>query len=213
MQVIIINETTQEFNGLRYWARVSKYYSRSTRRGGARRLHRDVWEYHNGPIPKGYHVHHKDTDRKNNQPDNLELRPASKHLSHHGKQGDHANWVAAQQRGAALWHGSEEGKEWHKEQYEKHCKAVLHKKVEHTCVVCGEKFMAQAGAKTCSRRCRAKLERGRDSYRVEKTCATCGEKFMAPRFSRQKNCSRECGIVAAKDKRLHGPNGKFIKKG
>lgn len=213
MQVIIINETTQEFNGLRYWAKTSKYYSRHTRKGGPRRLHRDVWEYHNGPIPNGYHVHHKDANRQNNQLNNLELRFASKHLSRHGKQADHTNWIAAQQRGAAAWHGSEEGRRWHKEQYEKHCKAVLHKKVEHECIVCGKKFIAQSGAKTCSRNCRAKIERKSPAYKTERICSYCGKTFMAPKHSPQKNCSRECGIIVAKAKRLHGPDGKYIKKG
>ena len=23
-------------------------------------LHRDIWKYHNGEIPSGYHIHHKD---------------------------------------------------------------------------------------------------------------------------------------------------------
>ena len=68
MQVNVINESTQEFNGKNYWLYPnSKYYERYKKR-----LHRAVWEYHNGPIPKGYHVHHKDNDRANNQIENLE---------------------------------------------------------------------------------------------------------------------------------------------
>ena len=35
--------------------------------------HRIVWEKENGPIPKGYVIHHKDGDRKNNAIENLEL--------------------------------------------------------------------------------------------------------------------------------------------
>lgn len=35
--------------------------------------HRIVWKRHNGSIPKGWHVHHKDGDKLNNAIDNLEL--------------------------------------------------------------------------------------------------------------------------------------------
>lgn len=35
--------------------------------------HDVIWEAANGPIPKGYDVHHKDEDKLNNDMDNLEL--------------------------------------------------------------------------------------------------------------------------------------------
>ena len=52
------------FNGLKF-TRDDKtgYYLNSTIR---KRLHRCVWEYYNGEIPKGYHIHHKDNDKSNN---------------------------------------------------------------------------------------------------------------------------------------------------
>lgn len=36
-------------------------------------VHRLVWEVANGPIPKGFHIHHKDRNRLNNELSNLEL--------------------------------------------------------------------------------------------------------------------------------------------
>lgn len=45
--------------------------------------HRFVYETFNGPIPKGHHVHHKDHDPSNNDPDNLVLMTAAEHIKHH----------------------------------------------------------------------------------------------------------------------------------
>ena len=52
------------FNGNRY-TRSGKYYYK-TRWKSRTALHRDIWEFHNGPIPPGFHVHHIDHDRENN---------------------------------------------------------------------------------------------------------------------------------------------------
>lgn len=46
-------------------------------------LHRVVWEKHNGPIPKGYVVHHIDHNRKNYDISNLCLLPMSEHNRQH----------------------------------------------------------------------------------------------------------------------------------
>lgn len=50
-----------------------------------KRLHVYVWEYYNGcEVPKGYHIHHKDHDKNNNEIENLALLSASEHASLHG---------------------------------------------------------------------------------------------------------------------------------
>lgn len=45
--------------------------------------HRLVWERHFGPIPDGYHVHHKNGNKRDNSLENLELLPASEHHREH----------------------------------------------------------------------------------------------------------------------------------
>lgn len=57
-------------------------------------MHINVWIAHNGPIPKGYVIHHKDyltnTDNKtNNDIDNLQCMTRAEHASlhHKGKKG------------------------------------------------------------------------------------------------------------------------------
>lgn len=44
-----------------------------------------VWTVFNGPIPKGYVIHHKDHNSLNDRLDNLELMTKAEHVSHHKK--------------------------------------------------------------------------------------------------------------------------------
>lgn len=45
--------------------------------------HRVVWEEHHGPIPEGYHVHHKNGDKRDNRIENLEVLSPQDHSEHH----------------------------------------------------------------------------------------------------------------------------------
>ena len=45
-----------------------------------------VWEHFNGPIPDGMDVHHRDENKLNNSPDNLELMFRSEHVSMHRRE-------------------------------------------------------------------------------------------------------------------------------
>lgn len=52
-------------------------------------VHRVIWEYHNGPIPDGLEIDHKDTNRDNNKIDNLRLvtsKENKENLSYHIKE-------------------------------------------------------------------------------------------------------------------------------
>jgi hypothetical protein len=51
----------------------SGYVQLSKAINGTRLEHRIVWEQHNGPIPKGMHIHHIDGVKTNNNIDNLSL--------------------------------------------------------------------------------------------------------------------------------------------
>lgn len=75
------------FEGRNYTLQDSGYYTHGNYRnkGGQRLLHREVWAKANGrPAPDGYDVHHKDHNKDNNDPSNLELLSASEHARHHG---------------------------------------------------------------------------------------------------------------------------------
>lgn len=61
-------------------------YVRITVEGKRVKKHRWVWEQHNGPIPEGFVIHHKDGNIFNNDITNLELLPDGKHRSHHNNE-------------------------------------------------------------------------------------------------------------------------------
>jgi hypothetical protein len=85
---------------------------------GVESLHREVWKFHNGPIPDGAVVHHVDENPLNNDIDNLALMDGGGHVSHHTKgkcsdaQRAHLESIRYL---AAAWHRSDEGREWHRE--------------------------------------------------------------------------------------------------
>lgn len=65
-----------------------KYFCSSDGKG-ERYLHRAVWVAHNGPIPDGWHVHHKDGDSLNNDISNLEAIDGCEHVRQHGLAAPH----------------------------------------------------------------------------------------------------------------------------
>lgn len=82
----ILDDRRQAFDGATYAARpdAGGYYRRTV---GARTvyLHREVWAAAHGPIPDGYHVHHRNGDTADNRLANLELIEARAHVSRHGR--------------------------------------------------------------------------------------------------------------------------------
>src|SRR5882757_4871282 len=139
--VIIISATIQEFHGVRYY-RCGPYFQRK-----GVRLHRAVWESIHGAIPDGFHIHHVE----------------------HGR--DIANLAQIVPRleqariAAASWHGSDEGKRWHSEHYERHIRPVMGRTVEKSCQQCGKHYSviaSKAGeSKFCHANCKARALRAR----------------------------------------------------
>lgn len=72
-----------EFNGAKYTMRNTGYYAKTD--GKRTLLHRDMWEFYNGPIPHGFDVHHIDEDRLHNEIGNFECLPKSDHTRLHQK--------------------------------------------------------------------------------------------------------------------------------
>lgn len=122
-------------------------------------LHRAVWEFHNGPIPVGHHVHHKDENFLNNAIGNLECLPASVHANKkHKKRTEYARskeqhaHLARIRKAAAQWHSSPEGRAWHSENGRRTW--IERKKHELICAECGAPFSAFiARAKFCGKSC------------------------------------------------------------
>ena len=149
---------TVVFNGKRY----NRYpespnpaHRRYFARSGAR-LHRDVWIFHNGPIPEGMHVHHIDGDTGNNDISNLACVSRKEHWRLHAEELSARNRTPEQRKHldgirskASEWHKSEEGREWHR----RHALTSLSKswgkprdlpQIAMRCVWCGKETMAKS---------------------------------------------------------------------
>lgn len=161
MEVEVISRTVQKFNGESFYL-CGMYFQHK-----GKRLHRAVWEYHHGEIPKGYHVHHVDGDRCNNNISNLTLLLGSNHLSEHMNDSerkaksrkDIRKAIAA----APAWHGSEEGRLWHSERGKKNWEEAPLR--SYVCSYCGKTYQTKnvsyKGNHFCHQNCRAAYRRRR----------------------------------------------------
>ncbi|MBA3589672.1 HNH endonuclease signature motif containing protein [Methylibium sp.] len=195
MQVTVISATCQEFMGVRFYL-CGHYYQH---RG--RRLHRAVWEAANTKVPQGYHVHHVDHDRSNNQPGNLALRRAAEHLSEHMREPERiANarrYVKRAIAAAPAWHATEEGLDWHskhaKEQTQHHTDKTVRKKCDH----CGKAFvvtrLTRTSARFCHNNCKSAWRRASGIDDITRECAVCGKSFVIRRYLTTKTCGPKCG--------------------
>lgn len=186
------------FNGLVY-VRDDRtgYYLNSTYR---RRLHRDVYEYYYGKIPKGYHVHHINMDKRDNSPQNLiavsrrihnrlheDLMPEEKRKARID------NMLQNVIPAAKEWHRSPEGREWHKAHYEQ-TKDALHKRKIMHCEYCGKLFEGSDSphSKFCSNACKSAYRRAMGYDNVERICAWCAKPFMSNKYKNVRTCCRSC---------------------
>lgn len=194
------NHDVAVFNG--YSFRKDKktgYYLSSKKINGTRkRLHVYVWEYYNGTIPKGYHIHHINHNKDDNEINNLEALPEETHRKRHidemsdeEKQRRRENLFANAQPKAIEWHKSEKGRDWHKEHYEQ-TKDKLHMKQEFVCEYCGKTFTAIVTGKNrfCSNNCKSAYRRKSGVDNIERECAYCGKKFITNKYSKAKFCEK-----------------------
>ena len=164
MRVNVISATIQEFDGVRYYLCGSYFQKKGIR------LHRVVWEFHFGVIPDGNHVHHADGDRANNQIENLQCISYINHLSgeHGAESGIRGKKSIDKARlFASKWHGSEEGRKWHSQHYDKHIRPIMDKTVDAVCQHCGAAYQVNATkvnqGKFCGNNCKARALRKRRS--------------------------------------------------
>lgn len=192
-------EKYQYFDGLKF-TRDEKtgYYLNSTIR---KRLHRYVWEYYNGEIPEGYHIHHINKDKSNNDISNLQLIKGEDHVTFHGLERGETQYDAIIENlnknarpKANEWHGSEEGHLWHKKQYNKHLKKWIDKRVKQICEQCGNEFetIDNKKARFCSNKCKSKWRRESGIDDVKRECNYCGSEFTVNKYYKTKYCSKSC---------------------
>lgn len=195
---------SQLFNGRLYQLRPSdpRYFER----GGRVRLHVVVWTFYNGKPPKKHHIHHKDGNKHNNKPENLELKKASDHLSEHMNEWkirdpDHFLRLAKSgQDSAAKWSKTEEGLAFRRQ----HVKNVLFKyhdklhkrEVEKVCEVCGNRYvttnLSSKNSRFCSNNCKSEFRRRSGIDDEVRKCKMCNRDFTANKYTKKKFCSRSC---------------------
>ena len=193
----MVMSNKQYFNGKEFEPTGKYQYYREV--GNFKNLmHRYVWEFYNGKIPKGYEIHHKDGNRANNTIENLQCLSKSEHQKLHSeilsdeKREWYRNNLAENARPkASEWHKSEEGREWHKLQYER-TKDALHKQVNRTCVNCGKVFLGHSTSKYCSNACKSAHRRKTGVDLAPAICVCCGKYFKTDRFRPSRTCSRSC---------------------
>jgi hypothetical protein len=142
--------------GRRWLKRADGYYYRRYRVGprkGNRKvteyLHITIYEREIGPVPEGFIVHHRDEDKSNNVPSNLEAMSRAEHNRVHST----GRPASARQRAKAKMLLTQQ---WRDAQYVR-CK----------CVECGTEFESRSQHKprlTCSLKCMER-RRNRDPKR------------------------------------------------
>ena len=195
----------QVFNGEYFGLDEKSGYWQNTKT--RERMHRYVWKHFYGEIPTGFHIHHLDGDKSNNDISNLAMISASAHLKLHGenqnpetlekkkKNCDNVRYLTK------AWHASKDGREWHKAHYQK-TKDALHERFERVCDFCGKTFMGTKTSKFCCNACKSAYRRKMGFDNVEKVCIVCGKTFVANKYDKGKTCSREC--AAKLRKRMKG---------
>lgn len=141
------------YRGVYYSRKADKRYYRAMRwdadlkKSWEDSLHRAVWRHHNGPIPKGLDVHHKDNDPDNNDISNLQLISKSDHAKLHDAFRE--------------WNATAEAKVLRDRNRQAALATLASRPLrEYSCVRCGAKFLSKhpdpTRLKFCGKLCRSR---------------------------------------------------------
>ena len=212
-----------EFNGIKFrrypdspHMQHRKYYKPHAGhiKNGVQSLHTEIWKAKYGPIPAGYHVHHKDGDTLNNDLSNLECISAAEHAAKHreersryGKSPANQPGLDAAREAAKAWHASPAGKAWHK-QHAKEFKFGNPTPQPVVCQHCGKTFRTRAPhrAMYCNYICRQRAysaAAGTTLRLHDVNCKICGQTFQTTKPRLAKYCGKLCKAKASV-KRLGG---------
>lgn len=192
-RVTVIDERHQEFCDKIYTKQSDGHFVR----GSGNPLHRVVWQYYFGDIPKGFVIHHIDHDKNNNNIENLRLLTKEQHSIIHRK------GLTVNKRISGIcancghpFYAYENGRN---KFCSRKCACAFHYKqnlVSRTCALCGKVFFTNryGKAKCCSNSCAQKY-RGRE-HQETKICPVCGEKFTKVKNSKKRFCSKSCASKA-----------------
>lgn len=175
------------------------YFLASRKINGRRpRLHVYVWESVNGKIPDGFHIHHLDGDKNNNEIENLAIMGAVEHVKLHGgmltetaKAKMRENLLSNAVPKAKKWHGSASGKVWHSKHAQETWRNLQAR--EYQCSYCGAAFMSKNHYAAnqnhfCSNKCKSAFRRASGVDDVPKICEKCGGEYVANKYQATKFC-------------------------
>lgn len=189
-------EKFQYFDGKKFVLDEDKGYFKC----GTVYMHRYVWEYHNGPIPEGYEIHHKDLNRANNKIENLECLECCEHKKLHAnnRTPEQQEWYrnhmnTTVHEASKAWHKSEAGSEWHSEHIKEQRNKGAFKKTL-ICTNCGKTYVGEKHGPTnfCSNACKSAYRRKIGADLVPAVCVCCGKYFQTSKLRPAKTCSRSC---------------------
>lgn len=182
---------------------LANYFRCFKRELGVDYLHREVWKKHNGRIPEGYEVHHKDENSLNNEIENLELITIKEHKKKHSEESRKRGLLNVTsghmekiRHLTKEWHASEEGLEWHRENGKRVFGKDNRQYIDGKCQICSSIFkidtMLEYKTKFCSNNCKSEFRRRSGVDNVECNCGICGETFVKNKYSKKFLCSRKC---------------------
>jgi len=161
---------------------------------GGKRVHRLVWVEHNGAIPEGMVIHHKDGDKSNNDISNLEMMKRGDHVKLHQPESKAARiaGLARSYDARMRWHRSEDGRAWHRANFETSKEALLAKKFDCVCQNCHKEFKSRVEAKFCSDKCVTAKRKASGIDDVVRNCDHCGAEFKVNKYTKTRFCARLC---------------------
>jgi len=171
-------------------------------------LHRAIWLDHFGSIPDKHHVHHIDSNRKNNRIENLQCLDGFTHLSRAAKTN---KWIKSKENKENLnkarekaikWQKSKEGSEFHRKTAQK--RWANQKKTLVKCVYCGKEFEASfpSRAKYCHKNCLENARKKSGVENVNRPCVICQKYFIINKYCDTVTCSPPCSQEYQRQNRI-----------
>lgn len=162
------------------------------------RAHKWVWINYHGVPPKGMHIHHKDGNKSNNSIENLTILSPKDHVNHHLQ--IHPEYLKKRKESCEKirhltkeWHGSKEGRMWHKLHALKGKFGNWEPK-EYSCQLCEKKYFTKKRSlcRFCSNSCKSQWRRNEGIDNAERNCIICSTGFTVNRYSKTKTCCKKC---------------------
>ena len=188
-----------EVDGIKFYRKPSGYYKSDYAKHGTMYMHRYVWERNYGPIPQGWHIHHRNGEKSDNRIENLEMLPCGEHVRGHLAEREPGWWVdglAKARESAKQWHASDEGRKWHSENSVRSW--VGRPLAEYQCLRCKKTYeklvgtVKKAGRGFCSNYCKVAHRFASGVDNETRACCICGTEFVANKYIKKKTCSKAC---------------------